>query len=206
VYRLQGEGGEGGTSPNLTVSTVAREPLSKTWAGSLFVCLGVLILDRLGKFIVQKTISLGESIEILGDFFRLTYIYNPGGVFGLSYGGDLFYLLFSIVAILFIVYYYYIFHHRHRDLRLPLALVVGGALGNLIDRLWFGEVLDFLDFDIPDINIPDFNVASLRFPGLVLERWPVFNVADSAITVGVFIIIILFILRPERKIQDKESS
>ena len=186
--------------------TVARERLSKTWAGSLFVCLGVLILDRLSKFIVQKTLSLGESIEVFGDFFRLTYIYNPGGVFGLSYGGDLSYLLLSVVALIFILYYYYVSHHRHPDLRFPLALVIGGALGNLMDRLWFGRVLDFLDFDIPDINIPDFNIASVRFPRLVLERWPVFNIADSAITVGVFIIIVLFILYPERKIQDKGSS
>jgi signal peptidase II len=206
VYRLQGEGGAGGTSPNLTVSTVARERLFKAWTGSLVVCLAVLFLDRLSKFIVQKTLSLGESVEVLGDFFRLTYIYNPGGVFGLSYGGDLSYLLLSTAAIIFILCYYHISHHRHPDLRFPLALVIGGALGNLIDRFWFGKVLDFLDFNIPDINIPDFNIASVRFPRLVLERWPVFNIADSAITVGVIIIIILFILYPERKIQDKESS
>jgi signal peptidase II len=188
------------------VSTVARERLFKAWAGFLVVCLGVLFLDRLSKFIVQKSLSLGESVEVLGDFFRLTYIYNPGGVFGLSYGGDLSYLLLSTAAIIFILCYYHISHHRHPDLRFPLALVIGGALGNLIDRFWFGKVLDFLDFNIPDINIPDFNIASVRFARLVLKRWPVFNIADSAITVGVIIIIILFILYPERKIQDKESS
>jgi len=188
------------------VPTVAREPLSKTWAGPLFVCLGVLVLDRLSKLIVQKSIPLGESIEIFGSFFRLTYIYNPGGVFGLSYGGDLSYLLFSTIALILILYYYYISHHRHRDLRFPLALVIGGAIGNLIDRLWFGKVLDFLDFDVPNIRIPDFDLGSMRFPGLALQRWPVFNVADSAITVGTFIVIILFILRPEKKTPESVTS
>jgi signal peptidase II len=150
--------------------------------------------------------SLGQSVEIFGDFFRLTYIFNPGGVFGLRYGGDLFYLLLSLVAIGFILYYYYLSHHRHRKFRFPLALVIGGAVGNLIDRLWFGKVLDFLDFDIPNITISDFSILSVRFPGFVLDRWPVFNIADAAITTGVLLIILFLLLFPERQAEAQGAA
>jgi signal peptidase II len=188
------------------VRAATGKPLLDSWAGPLLVSLGVLALDRLSKLIVHHGMSLGQSVEIFGDFLRLTYIFNPGGVFGLRYGGDLFYLLLSLVAIGFILYYYYLSHHRHRKFRFPLALVIGGAVGNLIDRLWFGKVLDFLDFDIPNITISDFSVFSVHFPGFMLDRWPVFNIADAAITIGVLLIILLLLLFPERQAEAEGAA
>jgi signal peptidase II len=188
------------------VRATAGKPLLDSWVGPLLVSLGVLALDRLSKLIVHHDMSLGQSVEILGDLFRLTYILNPGGIFGLRYGGDLFYLVLSLVAIGFILYYYYLSHHRHRKFRFPLALVIGGAIGNLIDRLWFGKVLDFLDFDIPNIAISDFSIFSVHFPGFMLDRWPVFNIADAAITIGVLLIILLLLFFPERQVEGERAT
>ena len=69
-----------------------------------------------------------------------------------------------------------------------LALIMGGAIGNLIDRLFAGRVVDFLDVEFFDISIPAFELLFLSFPGFALTRWPVFNIADSAVTCGMILI------------------
>jgi signal peptidase II len=126
----------------------------------------------------------------MGNFLRLTYIENPGMAFGIDIGGKLFFSLFSIVASAAIVAYLY--HARKESLgfRLSLAMILGGALGNLIDRvfygviygdapLFYGKVVDFLDMNFFDINIF----------GYQLTRWPVFNIADAAVTTGVLLLL-----------------
>jgi len=134
--------------------------------------------------------ALWESHRVLGEhFFRLTHVQNTGVAFGVQAGGRIFLILFSFVASLFLLY---ILLKAHRDdqpqypplVRFALALILGGALGNLIDRVFFGQVTDFLDFDFPDF---------------IMERWPVFNVADSAVTVGVTLWIIYIVLFSKQK-------
>ena len=132
----------------------------------------------------------GSSRPLLGSFLRLTYIENPGMAFGIDIGGKLFFSLFSIVASAAIVAYLY--HARKESLgfRLSLAMILGGALGNLIDRvfygiifgdapLFYGRVVDFLDMNFFYINIF----------GYQLTRWPVFNIADAAVTTGVLLLL-----------------
>ena len=70
-------------------------------------------------------------------------------------------------------------------------MIIGGALGNLLDRMLYKRVVDFMDVDIPDIGIPAFEILSLQFPGFELHRWPVFNVADVFITAGMILLIIV---------------
>ena len=135
-------------------------------------------------------VPYGSSRPLLGNFLRLTYIENPGMAFGIDIGGKLFFSLFSIVASAAIVAYLY--HARRESLgfRLSLAMILGGALGNLIDRvfygvifgdapLFYGKVVDFLDMNFFDINIF----------GYQLTRWPVFNIADAAVTLGVLLLL-----------------
>jgi len=135
----------------------------------------ILFLDQLSKYYIQKHFHLHESMVILGDFFSLTYIRNPGAAFGLfADQGPMFRTFFflgvSMAALLFLAL---LFFQAHDNLvRMALSLVFGGAIGNLIDRIRFGEVIDFLDFYLG------------RF------RWPAFNVADSAITVGVLLLVV----------------
>lgn len=134
----------------------------------------ILLLDQLTKFIVDQTMPLHHSIPVIDDLFSLTYIRNTGAAFGILAGSAAafrlpFLVLFSIVAIVFIVMMLRRLPERETGLITALAFILGGALGNLIDRVAYGEVIDFLDF------------YWSRF------HWPAFNVADSFITIGVLI-------------------
>jgi signal peptidase II len=136
----------------------------------------VLVIDRLTKLWVRSSMSLGESFPVLGrDFFRFTRVENSGIAFGLQPGSAKFLIIFNSLASLAIIFV--LIRSRRtlatqfpRLVELSLTLILGGALGNLIDRIRFGYVTDFFDFDFPDF---------------IMERWPVFNIADSAVTIGV---------------------
>ena len=136
----------------------------------------ILIADQLTKFIVDQTMPLHHSIPIIDDLFSLTYIRNTGAAFGILSGSAAafrlpFLLLFSTVAIVFIILMLRRLPGRETGLITALAFILGGAIGNLIDRIAYGEVIDFLDF------------YWSRF------HWPAFNLADSFITIGVVITI-----------------
>ena len=136
----------------------------------------VIILDQVSKIIVMKQMTLHQTINVIPGFFNLTHVHNPGGAFGFlaSNGSILRPLVFFGAAILALGLILY-FHHKtpgaYRFLAAALAMVFGGAIGNLIDRFRMGVVIDFLDFYVGRYH------------------WPAFNVADSAITVGVLIFI-----------------
>jgi signal peptidase II len=132
----------------------------------------IVALDQATKLIVDRTLSLHESIPIIEGFFNLTYIRNTGAAFGIFAGSHAafrqpFLILFSILAIGFILVMLRRLPEGERSLLVALSFILGGAVGNLIDRFLYGEVIDFLDF------------YWSRF------HWPAFNLADSFITVGV---------------------
>jgi signal peptidase II len=128
------------------------------------------------------------SIPILGDFFRLTYVENPGIAFGFRIENKVFFTILSIIAVVVIFYYLFLLK-QHTVLRYSFALILGGAFGNLVDRFLYGRVVDFLDFDFFNMSIPPFSFLFLDFSGYQMNRWPVFNVADIAVTVGMILII-----------------
>jgi signal peptidase II len=136
----------------------------------------VVIIDQITKILIFKNLPLYHSITIIPGFFNITHIHNPGGAFGFmahqnsSLRNFLFILLASI-AVCFIFYFYKSTNRTHPFLASGFALILGGAIGNLIDRIRFGKVVDFLDFYVHNYH------------------WPAFNIADSAITVGVTIFI-----------------
>ena len=136
----------------------------------------VIILDQITKFLILKNLPLYHSITVIPGYFNITHILNPGGAFGFMAHQDsslrkFLFLFLSSCAICFIFYFYKNTHRTHPFLASGFALILGGALGNLIDRIRFGKVVDFLDFYFRSCH------------------WPAFNVADSAITVGVTIFI-----------------
>jgi signal peptidase II len=133
----------------------------------LFVLFCTLLIDQASKAAVILLMQPGESVPVISDFARLTFVRNTGTVFGLLSGNNLpliFTTLIATAALVFLVW-----RSRKSDGRLtfPLVLVLAGALGNLADRLRLGQVVDFLDLGVGHV------------------RWPVFNVADIAVTVGV---------------------
>jgi len=161
----------------------------------LWVSLLVLFLDQLSKALVAKSMQMGESIPALDNFFKLTYVLNPGGAFGTKLGGNLFYTALSVLAILIAGYFFLKSKREDKLLQIAFALVLGGALGNLVDRFRLGKVIDFLDFDFINIRIPPFKFGFIDFSGFYLERWPIFNIADASVTIGM-ILILWYVLRP----------
>lgn len=139
---------------------------------SLWISGVVLLLDQVSKRMVMESMMLGDSIPVLGSFFRLTYIQNPGAVFGLRLGGNVAHLVFAGVALILVAVMWLRLPPHERVASAGLALVLGGAIGNVIDRIRFSAVIDFLDFGIGSV------------------RWWVFNVADAAVSVGAVLLIL----------------
>jgi signal peptidase II len=132
----------------------------------------ILVTDQLTKFIVDQTMPLNHSIPVIDNLFSLTYIRNTGAAFGILAGSAAafrlpFLVLFSLLAIGFIFIMLRRLPDRETGLITALSFILGGAIGNLIDRVLYGEVIDFLDFYWSTYH------------------WPAFNLADSFITVGV---------------------
>jgi signal peptidase II len=131
------------------------------------VALFIGVIDRLAKIMASARLSGGRSVRVIPDIFHLTLVLNKGSAFGLFKEGRIFFIISSFLAIFFIIFY--VWKHRIESVILSaaLGLILGGAVGNLVDRIRFGYVVDFLDFRV----------------------WPVFNIAYSAITVGVGILV-----------------
>ena len=147
-----------------------------------------VVIDQISKFIVRGSMALYQSEPVWGDFFRLTYIHNPGAAFGLNVGSPLLHTAFSFLALGILVYLYRSLAENERLLRLALCLVLGGAVGNIIDRLYLGEVVDFFDFGLGDL------------------RWPIFNFADSFVTVGVLLLALGYSRREKTDAQPEQPS
>lgn len=134
----------------------------------LFVLpLAVVILDQFSKYIVVENMSLGESIPIIEEVFHLTYILNPGAAFGMFAHNRLFFIAIAVIVIGIIIWARREILASPWEVKAGCGLFLGGAIGNLIDRARQGLVIDFFDFRI----------------------WPVFNIADIAICIGVGLII-----------------
>jgi signal peptidase II len=168
----------------------------------LYVTGIIVLIDQAAKLFIKGFdipflhlyhlgIPLGASYPILGDFLRITFIENPGMAFGIDVGGKLFLTVFSIVASIGIFVYLFKIRQEALVIRLALSMILGGAIGNLIDRvfygvifgegsLFYGKVVDFIDVDF-------FNVD---FLGYHINRFPVFNVADSSVSIGVVMLLL----------------
>jgi signal peptidase II len=133
----------------------------------LTVVCSVLLLDQASKAAVLLLMRRGESIPVVSDFVRLTLVQNSGAAFGMLSGRNLPLVLTTLLAAAAVAFLILRSRRRGSPFSFPLTLVLGGALGNLADRVRLGEVVDFIDV------------------GWRLHRWPVFNVADIAITAGV---------------------
>lgn len=179
----------------------------------LFVSLIVVFLDQLTKFLVRglKVEWLGIDIQgmpygstkpLIGDIVRITFIENPGMAFGIDVGPKMFLTIFTIIASVFI--FFYIYKHRNDGflMRLSLALILAGAVGNLIDRTFYGLLYNYAPLfhgkvvDFVQVEFWDFTFMKRTY-----TTWPIFNIADVAVSAG-FLIILIF----HNKIFKQEST
>ncbi|MGQ9811379.1 MAG: signal peptidase II [bacterium] len=156
---------------------------------SLVIAGVVLAIDQLTKLAITHNLEFFERTPLFGNAVRFTYIRNTGAVFGLMKGAGTYFTFFSIVAaiVLFVVLFYA--RRSSTAVRISLGLVLGGAIGNLIDRFRYGAVVDFIDIGIRE-NL----------------RWPCFNAADAAITIGVFVLIIFSLTSSRPRSVEIESD
>jgi signal peptidase II len=160
-------------------------------SGSIILALALALLiflaDQASKQLVEGSMRLGESITAVPNALRLTYTKNEGGAFGILGGQSNVLLLGSVVAVAFVLWLL-LKGPPARGTSIGCGLILGGAAGNLLDRLSTGVVTDFLDLDF--------------WP---LRQWPIFNTADAAIVVGVAALL-LATLRPERGVQQSTAA
>jgi signal peptidase II len=169
------------------------------------IFLFVFILDQVTKALARIYLQPVHSVSIMGDFLRLTFVENPGIAFGVSIDNKILFTLLSIIAV--IIIFYYLFKLKDQiTLRYAFALILGGAIGNLLDRFLYSTVVDFIDVEFFNINIPSFDFLIFHFEGYLLDRWPVFNIADMAVTTGMIIIVINAFLDSKKKDSIKNES
>ena len=141
----------------------------KTHYAALLAAFGVILLDQITKNLVLKHMHAGQSIPLIENIFHLTFVQNTGIAFGLFQNSNIFFLVVSLAIMLGIIYALLHTSKEEQSIHVLLGMVLGGAMGNIVDRLFLGYVVDFLDFRI----------------------WPVFNVADSAITLAIIGLIVV---------------
>lgn len=144
--------------------------------GFLLPALIVVLLDQATK---QFFWILGKNFDVIDSFFRVTLVRNSGAAFGMLQGGRVFLVFSSVIAAIFIIFLAQRIPAEEKAKRIFLGMILGGALGNLVDRLYPGHVIDFIDM------------------GIGAHRWPVYNIADTAVTIGGILLIITFSLKRE---------
>jgi len=154
----------------------------------LFVCAIMVLADQISKTVVRNTMSLYESIPVIPEFFHLTYVTNDGMAFGINFPLGIY--VFSAISIIFTGFlFWYLWSIKDDEIvvRTGVALILAGAIGNLIDRIFLGEVVDFLDFMIGDFH------------------WYVFNLADSCVTVGLGFVLYDSLILNRKKVTQIEQ-
>ncbi len=197
------------SSPSLTHSAESKPAKALKY---FLIAAAIIVIDQIVKVVVKLNMVMGEAgqIHVIGDFFKIYFIENNGAAFGLTVGkllspigidlseetGKLILSVFSIVAVVAIGYVLYKLANHRSPLPLFVALIFGGALGNIIDRtfyglffhemnnyeggLFLGRVVDMFYFDMGRLSIGDWH----------MDMFPIFNVADSCISVGIVVILI----------------
>ncbi|MBD1371343.1 signal peptidase II [Hazenella sp. IB182357] len=145
---------------------------------NVMIAVVVLILDQWSKWWIVKDMELSQSIPVIDGFFYITSHRNRGAAFGILQNQQWFFILITCIVLAVIVVYLWKLKNDQKWLSFAFSLVLGGAIGNLIDRIRTGEVVDFLHFQFGTYH------------------FPIFNIADSAIVVGVSILIVITLFFP----------
>lgn len=139
---------------------------------SLFITIVILLLDQITKFIVASSMRVGDSFNVIPNFLNITSHRNNGAAWGILSGKMSFFYIITIIILVVLIIFYIKEAKQHLLMQVAISLLFAGALGNFIDRVLHGEVVDFVDTNIFGYN------------------FPIFNVADSSLTIGVLLIVI----------------
>ncbi len=139
---------------------------------SLFITIVILLLDQITKFIVASSMRVGDSFNVIPHFLNITSHRNNGAAWGILSGKMSFFYIITIIILVVLIIFYIKEAKQHLLMQVAISLLFSGALGNFIDRVLHGEVVDFVDTNIFGYN------------------FPIFNVADSSLTIGVLLIVI----------------
>lgn len=182
----------------------------------LYVTLFIVVADQISKFWIKgihipflnlkhEGMEIGQKIPVIGDFFRITFIENPGLAFGIDIDSNikLWISIFSLIASVGLVIYLYTVRNENFGLKLALALILGGAIGNFIDRAFYGIVYDYAPlFYGKVVDFLDFDFFNLTLFGKSYDRFAIFNVADSSVTIGIFLLLFLYRDHGKKEISD----
>lgn len=163
---------------------------------TILIIFSLIFLDQATKLIAKIYLQPIHSVKIIGNFLRFTYVENPGMAFGIELSNKLLFNVLSIIAVI-VIFIYLLKLRDHNLLRFSFAIILGGAFGNLIDRFVYGQVVDFIDVEFFDIHFKGGKFLFWELPPYAMDRWPVFNIADSAVSIGMILIILIAIF--ERK-------
>lgn len=141
----------------------------------ILASLLIILLDQISKYIIDIFLNPHESIALIENILHITYVQNFGAAFSILQGKTLFFTVVSLIIIILMIYIVFKIPITKKSHRLVFSMIVGGAVGNLIDRIRFGYVIDFIDFRI----------------------WPVFNIADCAIVIGVLFLAYIIAFDPD---------
>lgn len=157
----------------------------------LIIMIVALIADLFTKELALNRLGLFRRVDFMGGFLRFDLTFNEGGVFGIMQGHKMFFLVVSIIVLALMTGYYFYEKNMSMLFRIAMALIIGGAIGNIIDRLIPGRpgVVDFISVGVDGIY-----------------RWPTFNIADSVIVVGAFMIIIAVYIEEKRSKAIKSAD
>lgn len=139
---------------------------------SLFITIIILVLDQITKFIIASSMKVGDSFEVIPNFLNITSHRNDGAAWGILSGKMSFFFIITIIILVVLIVFYIKEAKNNLLMQIAISLLFAGAIGNFIDRVLHGEVVDFVDTYIFGYN------------------FPIFNVADSSLTIGVLLIII----------------
>jgi signal peptidase II len=173
---------------------------------ALYLTLAVIVADQLSKFYIKgisipslnikfEGMYLGESIPVIDDFFRITFTENPGMAFGFDPGSDFKLLIsvFSLLASFGLLIYLFTIRNKSLSLKIAIALILGGAVGNVIDRMFYGLIYDYAPlFYGKVVDFFDFDFFNFSIFGRNYDRWPIFNIADAAVSIGVLILLFFY--------------
>jgi len=137
------------------------------------VCIISIIVDQIIKFIIKANMNIADTINIIPNFFRITFLKNEGAAFSMLSGNRLLFIFITILVL--VLFYFFLLKNKKIDniKQILYGLLLGGIVGNLIDRIIYGYVIDYLDFNLGEFN------------------YPVFNLADSLIVISVICLIII---------------
>ena len=175
-----------------TPSASPAPPVESWWSRAFFALWpagAIVLVDQLSKIAIQKNMEPGASVHVLGTVVQFTHQLNAAGAMSIRLGPPSFYLVVTAAVVIFLAWSL-VQKPLPTATRWALLLVLGGAVGNMIDRIRLGAVIDFIDVEFIDFSMPAIDLGPIHVPGEVMTRWPVFNVADACVTSGIVLLIL----------------